>query len=137
MAAAHFEHLGSQSVSAGGIAQQVAAQYPQYNKDIEVTVKRLSERLFGEVATQTMYVLLGAVLLVLLVACINVANLLLVRAVHRVREFAIRAAIGAGRARIVRQMFLEALILSVAGGALSVVVALGANAAMAQGRQAG
>jgi predicted lysophospholipase L1 biosynthesis ABC-type transport system permease subunit len=115
------------------IAQQVASLYPQYNREIEVAVKRLPERLFGEVATQTMYVMLGAVLLVLLVACINVANLLLVRAVYRAREIAIRAAIGAGRARIIRQLFLEALVLAVLGGALGVLVANVANAAMVQG----
>ena len=115
------------------IGQQVASQYPQYNKEIEVAVKRLPERLFGEVASQTMYVMLGAVLLVLLVACINVANLLLVRAVYRVREFAIRAALGAGRARIIRQLFLEAFVLAVLGGALGVVVATGASKLMAQG----
>src|SRR5262245_38075463 len=115
------------------IGQQVAQLYPQYNRDIEVAVKRLPERLFGETATQTMYVMLGAVLLVLLVACINVANLLLVRAVYRAREIAIRAAIGASRGRIMRQLFLEALVLALLGGGLGIVVAIGANAAMAQG----
>jgi predicted permease len=107
----------------GVIAAQMAQRYPQTNQNLEITVKRFTERFVGETATTTMYVILGAVLLVLLVACINVANLLLVRAVDRLREIAIRAALGARRGRIVRQLFLESTVLAILGGALGIVIA--------------
>ncbi len=115
----------------GVIAAQMAQRYPETNRDLDITVKRFTERFIGETATTTMYVMLGAVLLVLLVACINVANLLLVRAVDRLREIAIRAALGASRGRIVRHLFLESIVLAAAGGALGIVVAIGASRTMA------
>jgi predicted permease len=116
----------------GVIAQRLAVAYPATNRDMEVTVKPFAERFFGETATSQMYVMLGAVLLVLVVACTNVANLLLVRAIGRAREVAVGVALGATRRRIVHGILLESALLAAIGGTFAVAVAWGAITVLAR-----
>ncbi|HTF65416.1 MAG TPA: ABC transporter permease [Edaphobacter sp.] len=102
-------------------AQQFLRRYPDYNPSNGFAVQPLRDFIVSNVRS-SLFVLLGAVGLVLLIACANVANLLLVRATGRKREFAIRMALGARRSHIIRQLLTESILLSLTGGILGLIL---------------
>jgi putative ABC transport system permease protein len=105
------------------IAMRLQQAYPESNKDIGTKVVPLHEDLFGW-AREALYPLFGAVGFVLLIACTNVANLLLARTEARNKEFAVRASMGAGRLRLIRQLLIESALLALLGGALGIFLAI-------------
>jgi putative ABC transport system permease protein len=104
------------------IGERIAQLYPDSNKGWGVTVDRFEDRIVGDQLRQSLYVLLGAVGAVLLIGCVNLANLTLARGTSREREVAIRASLGAGRWRLMRQFLTENVLLSLAGGALGLAL---------------
>ncbi|HEX6941111.1 MAG TPA: ABC transporter permease, partial [Longimicrobiales bacterium] len=105
------------------LAGRVERERPDIRANVTVTATPLGEWVAGAELSRSLWLFLGAVVLVLLIGCVNVANLLLTRAAARGRELAIRTALGAGRARIVRQLLTESVVLGLIGGAVGVLVA--------------
>jgi putative ABC transport system permease protein len=111
------------------IGAQLRAERPEFNAKWGTTVVGLREQSVGEIRTPLL-VLFGAVGFVLLIACANVANLMLIRATRRQRELAVRTALGASRWRLARQLLVESVTLAAAGGALGAVAAVWATRAL-------
>ena len=118
-----------QTIEAAGreltaIASRLALAYPAFNGGWGVTLEPLEEAVVGPTVKRRLYLLLGAAAFLLLIACVNVANLQSVRAFAQGREVAIRTALGASRWRITRQLLIESLVLAIAGGVLGLFVAV-------------
>jgi len=116
--------LKQASAQMDGIGARIAQQYPDSNKGWGVQVDLFADTVVATELRRSLYVLLAAVGMVLLIGCANLANLTLARGAGREREVAIRASIGAGRWRLVRQFLTENVLLSVCGGVLGLVLGL-------------
>ncbi|MGD2154979.1 MAG: ABC transporter permease [Gemmatimonadales bacterium] len=123
--------LGTAGAEMSAIARRLQQEYPSFNAGWDITLTPLDRQVLGDVSVQLL-ILLGAVCLVLLIACVNVANLLLARGTTRLKEFALRASLGAGRGRLLRQLITESLGLSLLGGLAGLGVAVWGARALAR-----
>jgi len=109
---------------ATAIAAQIESEFPATNRGVGADVMPYTKTIFGPEIYALLYTMLGAGIGVLLIACVNVSNLLVARASLRRREVAVRMALGAGRSRVVRQHLTEVLVLAAAGGAIGIVLSI-------------
>lgn len=110
--------LAAANADLGQLAARLATEHPDTNKDLGLTVRTFQDTYNGGPIRTIFLMMLGAVGFVLLIACANVANMMLSRAISRGREIAVRAALGASRRRLIRQLLVESLLLSILGGLL-------------------
>lgn len=115
--------LGQAQADMTNVARRLAGQYPKADADHGITLAAMPSYVVQNVRA-TLYLLLGAVCLVLLIACVNVANLLLSRSAARKKEMAIRSALGAARPRVMRQLLTESVLLAAFGGAAGIALAV-------------
>ncbi len=106
------------------ITEGLAQQYPQYSRNTTAYLVKVDEQIVGRDMRRALWVLLGAVGFILLIACTNVTNLLLVRASARQKELALRAALGAGTWRIARQLLIESFLLALLSGGMGLLIAV-------------
>jgi predicted permease len=116
--------LAQAGVEMNAIAHRLIAQYPATDKDLSIVVETFQQRFNGGIIRLIFLLMLAAVGFVLLIACANVANMMLTRALSRQREISIRAALGASRWRVVRQLLIESVLLSTLGGVLGLGLAV-------------
>src|ERR1700728_4167293 len=114
--------LGQARADFAGVTKNLAVAYPDVNKGIGAALIPFKQRMLGDVKA-ALLVLFCAVGFVLLIACANIANLLLARASGRAREFAVRSALGAGKSRLIRQLLTESMLLGIVGGACGLLLA--------------
>src|SRR5206468_10918090 len=114
--------LATARTELGGISAALVREFPDTNTGFSSNALLASEQIVGAVRP-ALLLMLGAVGLVLLIAAANIANMLLARASARTREIAVRAALGAGRGRLVLQLFIESLVLGLAGAAIGLLLA--------------
>jgi putative ABC transport system permease protein len=120
--------MDAANVELAAIAKRIATEHKETNEGITAAVQPFVKAYIGDEPTRLLYTMLGAVGFVLLIACANVANLLLDRAAHRTKEVGIRTALGASKTAVVRQFLAEAVILSLLGAVLGTLIALGGTA---------
>jgi predicted permease len=115
--------LDAANIEFAGIAAQLASDFPETNEGVAASIKPYTEEFIGDQERSLLYSMLFTVILVLVIACANVANLLLARAAVRTRDLAIRSAMGADRWRVILQMLSEAVVLAAAGAVLGTAIA--------------